>query len=145
MTHKNLEVSMTELDNIIAKAYQNEGRKEDVNKVYLTFLQTLLYVPVKKDGAPNTSDEPFIPLFTKIENNTYMLVFDSLDRLTHWAGDAMGEMNYVELSGHDIVFGINPEIYLCLNVGTEFYKEFSPDEVFHLKKIVAKIQNLKNN
>lgn len=133
-----------ELDNFIAKAYQNEGKKEDVNKVYLTFLQTLLYVPVKKD-AVNTSDEPFHPLFTKIEDNTYMLVFNTLDRLKNWAGDAIDQMNYVELSGHDVVFGINPEVYLCLNVGTEFYKEFSPDEVFHLKKIVAKIQSLKNN
>lgn len=136
---------MTELDSIIAKAYQNDGRKEDVNKVYLTFLQTLLYVPVKTIEAQASTDEPFSPLFTKIENNTYMLVFDTLDRLKNWAGDAIDQMNYVELSGHDVIFGIHPEVYLCLNVGTEFYKEFSPDEVFHLKKIVAKIQNLKNN
>jgi hypothetical protein len=136
---------MTELDQIITKAYQNEGKKEDVNKVYLTFLQTLLYVPVKKDLDPTLTDEPFAPLFTKIENQTYMLVFDTVNRLKNWANDAIDQMNYVELSGHDVIFGIHPEVYLCLNVGTQFYKEFSPDEVFHLKKIVAKIQTLKNN
>jgi hypothetical protein len=135
---------MTELDNIIAKAYQNEGKKEDVNKVYLTFLQTLLYVPVRKELNTKISDESFSPLFTKIENNIYMPVFDTLDRLKNWAKDAILEMDYVELSGHDVIFGINPEVYLCLNVGTDLYKEFSPDEVFHLKKIIAKIQTLKS-
>jgi hypothetical protein len=134
---------MTELDNIIANAYQSAGKKDDTNKVYLTFLQTLLYLPVKKETNP-TPEEPFSPLFTKIENNIYMPVFDTVERLKQWANEAIEQMDYVELSGHDVILGINPDVYLCLNVGCEFYKEFSPDEVFHLKKIVARIQQLKN-
>ncbi len=38
---------MTELDQLISTAYANEGKQEDVNKVYLTLLRSNLFVPVK--------------------------------------------------------------------------------------------------
>jgi hypothetical protein len=34
-------------------------------------------------------------------------------------------------------------VYVCLNAGTDYYKEFSPEEIIHLKKMVAKIDSLK--
>ncbi len=134
---------MTELDNIVSTAFQNPGNQDLINKAYLFFLQTLLFIPVKKEKSAST-DEPFSPLFTKIENNHYMLAFDTLDRLKNWAKDAMDQIDYVELPGVDIISGINNNVYLCLNIGTDFYKEFSPDEIRHLKKIVTKVQQLKN-
>jgi len=42
-------------------------------------------------------------------------------------------MSYVEISGKDVVAGMHESVYLCLNYGTDFYKEFSPDEVKRLK------------
>lgn len=134
---------MTELDRLIATAFDSEGKQEDANKVYLTFLNTTLFLPVNPEKKPN-DEEPFRPLFTEVDNHYFMLVFDALEKLKVWAGDQMHQIGYVEISGADIVAGLNENVYLCLNYATEFYKEFSPDEVKKLKMIVAKIAQLKN-
>lgn len=131
---------MTELDQLIERAYKNEGKQEDVNKVYLRFLQALLFLPVKKD---HQSDEPFSPVFANVDDHYFVQAFDQLERLQNWAGDFFSKMNYVEISGKDLVAGLNEQVYLCLNYGTEFYKEFSPDEVKKLKMIVARIDQMK--
>jgi len=138
---------MTALDQAIAAAFNSEGKQEDVNKVYLTLVQSSLFVPVKnKDPALNHIDEqnPFSPLFAKIEGRYFMLVFDLLERLTAWAGDHLNEIDYVEISGRDVIAGINEDVFLCLNMGTAFYKEFSPDEIKRLKMIVSRILQMKN-
>lgn len=134
---------MTALDNAISAAYKSQGKQEDINKVYLLLLRSVLFVPTQKDPS-NHDEEPFKPLFAKIDDQYFMTVFDTLERLTAWAGDNINNIGYVELSGHDVIAGLNESVFLCLNYGSEFYKEFSPDEVKHLKKIVAKIEQLKN-
>lgn len=138
---------MTELDKAIAAAFASQGKQEDVNKAYLTLLNTPLFMPVKKteeieDAQPA---QEFSPLFAKIDENYFLLVFDSLERLQTWAGEQIDHIGYVELTGKDVAAGISDEVYLCLNYGTEYYKEFSPDEVKYLKKIVGKIDQIKND
>lgn len=134
---------MTELDKMIAAAFQSEGKQEDVNKVYLLLLRSSLFIPVKKEKTPE-SEEPFSPLFANIENQYYMLAFDTADRLIAWAGDHLDDVGYVELTGHELITGINEQVCLCLNLGTDYYKEFLPDEVKRLKLIVSRIEQMKN-
>jgi len=134
---------MTELDRLIESAIKSEGKQEDVNKVYLSLLKSRLFVPVKKlIEAAASEEEPFSPLFAKIEDQFFMAVFDTDERLITWAGDKYSEIDTVELSGRDVIAGINENVYLCLNVGTKFYKEFSPDEIKRLKMVVTKIDQL---
>jgi hypothetical protein len=133
---------MTELDKAISAAFTSEGKQDDVNKVYLLLLRTILFVPVSKEKTPH-SDEPFVPLFAKIDERYYMLAFDTLERLTNWAGEHMKDMAYVELSGHDLIKGINDQACFSLNVGTAYYKEFLPDEIKRLKTIVSRIEQMK--
>lgn len=139
---------MTELDQLISNAFKSEGKQEDVNKVYLTLLRTPLFVPVKKsDPTLNhvEEQEPFLPLFAKIDENYFMLVFDTFDRLTTWAAEEINNIDYVEILGSEVIAGINEGVHLCLNIGTHFYKEFSPDEVKRLKMIVSRIEQLKSS
>lgn len=133
---------MTELDQAIQEAFLQQGKQDAVNKVHLLFLKTSLYLPVKKE-TPVELEEPFAPLFVKEGDSYFMPLFDTLDRLVAWAGDHFDQMNYVEIMGADCVRGVNEKVYLCLNYGTDFYKEFSPDEVKYLKKVVARIDQLK--
>lgn len=134
---------MTELDNVIAAAFASEGQQqEDVNKVYLTLLRTQLTIPVKKEPSLN-EEEPFSPLFAKIEDKYFLIAFDRLERLQAWAGDQMDNIGYVELLGRDFIAGMSDQVYFCLNLGTDYYKEFSPDEIKRLKTIVSKIDQLK--
>lgn len=138
---------MTELDQVIAAAHTSQGKQEDVNKVYLVLLRTSFFVPVKKtDPGLNHIDEqePFSPLFAKIDGNYFLLAFDTLERLNTWAGEHQDEIDYVEMLGQELVAGINEEVFLCINIGTEFYKEFSPDEVKRLKMVVSRIEQLKS-
>jgi hypothetical protein len=137
---------MTELDRVIAGAYASEGKQEDVNKVYLTLLRTPLFLPVQKEdvGVLADNEEPFKPLYAKIDDHYFILVFDTLERLTAWAGDQLPHINYVEISGRDVLAGLNEQVFLCLNHGTDFYKEFVPDEVKRLKMIVSRIDKLKS-
>ncbi len=133
---------MTELDRVIAIAFASEGKQEDVNKVYLTLLRTQLMIPVKKEPSQN-EEEPFIPLFAKLDEKYFLMAFDTLERLTAWAGDQLDKMGYVELSGRDFIAGMSDQVYFSLNLGTDYYKEFSPDEVRRLKMVVARIDQLK--
>lgn len=133
---------MTNLDSVISKAFASEGKQEDVNKVYLALLKTQLYLPIKKD-VEVTEDEPFSPLHAVIDGNYFLLVFDTEERLANWAGDNLDQINYVEITGRDVIAGISDSVYLCLNHGSEFYKEFSPDEVKKLKMIVSRIDQFK--
>lgn len=134
---------MTELDKVIANAFASEGKQDDVNKVYLLLLRSNLWVPVKKGGNPE-AEEPFTPLFAHIDNQYFMLAFDTAEKLAAWAGDAASDMEYVELVGRDVIAGISDEAFLCLNLNTPFYKEFTPDEIKRLKTIVSRIDQLKN-
>ncbi|MES2217445.1 MAG: SseB family protein [Pseudomonadota bacterium] len=134
---------MTELDKVIQTAYATTGRQEDVNKVYLALLRSLLFVPVEKNSVIVNEEEPFRPLFANIEGNYFMLVFDSNERLAEWAGEHYDAMQYVEISGRDVISGVGEQVFVGLNAGTEFYKEFSPDEVKRLKTIVARIDQLR--
>lgn len=130
---------MTELDVVIEAAFKSTGKQEAVNKVYLTFIRTLFFVPIKKEKEKS---DHFSPLFTKIENQFFMSAFDSKERFITWAGDHLSEMDYIELSGKEIINGIKEAVYLCINVGTSFYKEFSPEEIQRLKIIVARIEQI---
>jgi hypothetical protein len=139
---------MTELDKLIAAAYASEGKQDDVNKVYLNFLRSGLLIPVEKlpEGKvidADSDEEPFKPLFANVDGNYFMLVFDTVERLRDWAADQMDLIDYVEISGRDIIAGLNDQVFLGLNLGAKFYKEFSPDEVLQLKKIVARIDQMK--
>ncbi len=133
---------MTELDKLIASAFASEGKQDDVNKVYLLLLRSLLFMPVKKEHNA-TDDEPFSPLFALIDDQYYLPAFDSLDRLQAWAGHHLQEVAYVELSGQDLIAGMHENVFLCLNLGTDYYKEFSPDEVKRLKMIDSRIRQMK--
>jgi hypothetical protein len=129
---------MTELDQLISAAYENEGKQEFANKVYLSLLRTPLFVPTRPQ-AQVESEEPFIPLYAEQGDNFFMLVFDTLERLQTWAGEYHKDMEYVEIKGWDVVRGLGEKVYLCLNFGTPFYKEFAPDEVLKLKTIIQRL------
>lgn len=137
---------MTDLDQAISKAYQSGGTQQDASQVYLILLKSTLFLPVKKNIPEDAKkDEPFHPLYAVIDEKYFMLAFDTLERLTSWAKDEISRIDYVEITGRDLIAGINENVFLVLNVESECHKEFSPEEVMHLKKLVAKIDQLKGN
>jgi hypothetical protein len=134
----------TELDTIIANAYAQEGKQEAVNKVYFTLLKTTLYVPVETSQDNKLqAEEPFSPLFTLVEEYAFMVAFDELARLQQWAGDQFAAIDYVSMSGKEVLSAIGDKVYLALNPGYPYYKEFSPEEIYKLKTMVSRINQFK--
>ena len=106
---------LTELDQLISKAFASEGAQEDVNKVYLALLRTKLFVPVGKMFSPKNTEELPKPLFAKLDDKYFMLVFDQLDRLTTWAGDEFSQMDYVAIFWNlEIIYLLRNDIIIEL-------------------------------
>jgi hypothetical protein len=135
---------MTELDQVIANAFGSEGKQDDVNKVYLLLLRTTLFIPVQKNPDVKAEAEPFTPLFGVINDQIFMVGFDTLAKLQQWAKEEADKLDYVELTGRDVIAGIGDSVFLGINPATDYYKEFSPDEIKRLKMIVSRIDQLKN-
>jgi len=141
---------MTQLDDLIIKAYEGEGETGAVNKVYIEFLKTTLYLPIEKIDPEKAKDlkeneEPFTPLFMHDNDMTFMAAFDNLNKLMGWAGDHFVEMDYATIIGRNVIAGIGNDVILALNPGTKAYKEFSPEEIGRLKTMVQKIMQFKKS
>lgn len=133
---------MSELDQLVEEAIASEGEQADSNKFYTVFFRSILFMPAYKQ---DDEDEPFRPLFFQDDEKYFMSVFDSLDRLSTWGADEYQDVEYVEIDGRDLIRCIGDEqVYLCLNPGTDFYKEFSPEEIQRLKLMLIKIDKLKS-
>lgn len=132
---------MTELDKLIKAAYMSNAEKDLTNKVYIELFSTRLYMPVSKaqvNFVSQQDDQPVMPLYIEQAGLIYILIFDREERLLDWAGTHLNEMSYIELSGRELIQGLNDNICLCLNYGTEYYKQFFPDELQLLKSVIAK-------
>ena len=129
---------MTELDQCVANAFASEGKQEDVNKLYTCLLRTSLYVPISQE-KPEDPEEAFTPLFMEVGENYFLMAFDHLTRLEAWAGDLFQQMDYVILTGRDLVRSLGNRVILALNYDTQYYKEFAVDEIARLKTVVAKL------
>ena len=132
---------MTELDTKIAAAYASHGEQEKVNKVYTAFFRSDLWLPIQ---PLENAEEPFIPLHYTEGDHHFIPVFDTYEKFSTWAGEKM-PLAYAELTGFELLRGVGEHIYLCLNIGTDFYKEFSPDEITRLKVMVLKVDSFKKS
>lgn len=134
---------MTELDQLIETALQNGASQEATNKFYVALFRTVLYMPAY---LQEDEDEPFSPLYLQDNDNYFIPVFDTVECLRAWLTEENNEMEYVEIQGSDIIRCIGEEqVYLCLNPGSDYYKEFSPEELQKLKMMIAKIDTLKTS
>lgn len=133
---------MTELDKLAKTAFGSKGAQQDVNKFYSVFFRTRMFMPAYQQDS---EEEPFTPLFLQEDEKFFISIFDSLSRLSTWAGDKYDGLDYVEIDGSDVIRCIGTDfVYLSLNPGLDYYKEFSPDEIQRLKLMLAKIDSLKD-
>jgi hypothetical protein len=132
---------MTELDRLIKSAYASEGDQQDSNKVYTVFFRTHFFIPAL---SRDKDKEEFSPLIIEDHGKYFIPVFDSLLRLQLWSQSDGDKVPYIELSGEDVVRGVvDEQVYICLNPGGEYYKEFSPDEIMRLKMMLSKIEKMR--
>ena len=129
---------MTELDLALETLRQDMNDAQSQSIYYDLFLNATFFVPIQDagsvEGAAEMMDEgDVLPLVIESEGNDYLMLFDTRERLTAWA-DA--EVDCVEIPGHLLAATSIAPLHWALNVGTDYSKQFLPDEIAWLREVV---------
>ncbi|MCE1225746.1 MAG: SseB family protein [Geobacteraceae bacterium] len=109
------------------------------SQFYDLFLNTTFCVPTldPKDleGDMKLEEGQVLPLIIESEGNDYLMIFDSEERLKGWAGT---ETKWIGVPGHVIASTTMPPLHIAMNVGSEYSKQFLPDEIAWLREVVER-------
>jgi hypothetical protein len=125
---------MNSLNSAIKEALQSSGNLKEANKAYLEFIKANFIIPIEK----NTDDENPKVLFLQDNANLFLPVFTEMNYLDSWAAEISTEIKLLKLSGVDLLKGLGENVTVCLNIGSDFYKEFNPSETARMKSMVLK-------
>ncbi|WP_243374276.1 SseB family protein [Geotalea sp. SG265] len=126
---------MTDLDQALETLRQNMNDPKNQSRFYDLFLNASFHVPTFREEGEDDGEEQgqALPLVMESEGNDYLMLFDSRERLLAWTGK---EIPSVEVPGHVLAAMSQPPLHWALNVGTEFSKQFLPDEIAWLREVV---------
>jgi hypothetical protein len=133
---------MTELDQALAVLRNDMNDPEGQSKYYDLFLNSVFCVPTVSSevhGLPldDVAEGTVMPLVIEAEGGDYLMLFDTRERLVHWA---QAEVDYVEVPGHVLAANTMPPLQWALNVGSEHSKRFISEEIEWLKDVVAQCE-----
>lgn len=120
---------MTKLDEALKLCRQDEKAQP---LFYDLFLNSLFFIPVITEENKD-ADEGALPLLIEADGISYLMLFDTIKRLTDWADE---DAKYVSLPGHAITEMSLPHLRWAMNYGTEYQKQFESEEIEWLKDVV---------
>lgn len=127
---------MTELDKALVAAQQDQTQSD---AFYSLFLNSDVLIPTRDAGAPeggarrSCEGESFSPIVVENEGVPYLPIFDKMERLQAWAQGK--EITFVQMPAHALIrSSLDAKLHLALNVGTDHFKEFVPDELAWLRQ-----------
>lgn len=132
---------MTDLDKALDLYMQDEKAQAPY---YDLVLNSNFYIPVHDHGETvgqqdlKDNDE-IVPLILNADDNEYLMLFESEERLMGWANE---KISYVVVAGDVIAQMTPPELHWALNMGTDYQKQFVPDEIGWLKEIIQQYSEL---
>jgi len=131
---------MSLLDHALEILRKDMSVAKNQSQFYDLFLNGTFFVPTfdakELDGETETVQErQVLPLIIESEGNDYLMLFDSRERLYDWAQE---EVKFVEVPGHVLAATTMPPLHWALNVGTEYAKQFLPDEIAWLREVVER-------
>ena len=128
---------MNSLNSAIKDALGSSGNLKEANKAYLEFIKANFIIPVEK----NADDENPKVLFLQDDNNLFLPVFTEMNYLDAWAAEINKEISLLKLSGVDLLKGLGENVTVCLDIGSDLYKEFNPSEIARMRSMVLKFFN----
>jgi hypothetical protein len=126
---------MNSLNTAVQEALLSSGTLKEANKAYIEFIKANFIIPV--EHTPEEEEEPRV-LFLHENNHSFLPVFTEMNYLDAWAKDISEKINLLKLSGVDLLKGIGDEVTICLNIGSDIYKEFNPAEIARMKSLILK-------
>jgi hypothetical protein len=129
---------MTELDQALDILRKDVDSPENQSSFYNLFLNTNFFIPSITDEVPveggEGTKEVVMPLIVDAEGMNYLMLFDTEERLEAWAEK---KVPFMQTHGHMVVASSPNEFYWAMNFTTEYGKQFVPDEIAWLKKMVS--------
>lgn len=126
---------MNPLNHAIKEAYEAEGTTKEANKAYLEFIKANFIIPVEQSS---TDENPEV-LFLQQNDQILLPVFTDMIYLDAWAKDISSKIKLLKLSAVDLLKGIGEDVTVCLDIGSEFYKEFNPSELARMRSMILKL------
>ena len=130
---------MTELDQALQALRLDMEDAKLQSKYYDIFLNMTFFVPTldqQEFGGESAVEEgQVLPLVIESEGNDYLMLFDTEERLKSWASN---DVKWVDVPGYILAATTMPPLHWALNVGTEYSKQFLPDEITWLKEVVER-------
>ncbi len=122
---------MSQLDDAL-KAYIEDENQQDA--YYRLFLECDFLVPLVSQGSEEEIEQQggVVPMILESEEKPYMMLFDSKERLAAWAKQ---DVPFATFSGSAIAQFSPAGLHWAVNMGSEFAKEFVPDEINWLKQL----------
>lgn len=129
---------ITPLDSALADLRTDMENNKKQSTFYDIFLNSSFFVPTLDEkeflGDSGTIEKgQVLPLIMESEGNDYLMLFDSKERMFAWAES---EVQWVDVPGHVLASTTMPPLHWALNVGTEYSKQFLPDEIAWLREVV---------
>ena len=129
------ETDMTELDILLDRCIKEE---EEQSTYYDLVLNSNFYIPIlEEDSSADADNDNVTPVVLEADDKPYMMLFDTEERLRNWANQ---DIKHIVLPGHALVELSTAELYWALNIGTDYQKEFVPEEIGWLKNVVKQCQ-----
>lgn len=130
---------MTRLDQALQTLRVDMDDAKRQSTFYDIFLNSTFCVPTldpeELDGAAAPGEGQVLPLVIEAEGNDYLMLFETEERLKSWAG---AEVKWVPVPGHVLAATTMPPLHWALNVGSEYAKQFLPDEIAWLREVVER-------
>ena len=126
---------MNNLNIAVEAALNAAGNTKEANKAYLEFIKANFIIPIEFNSK---DDEPEV-LFLQENNNVFLPVFSDMSYLDAWATDINTKIKLLKLSAVDLLKGISDQTTVCLDIGSQHYKEFNPAEIARMRSMVLKL------
>ncbi len=130
---------MTELDQALEALRADPDDHRAQSGFYDLFLNSSFFVPTIKEmvntGGNGAKEKSEVPLIIVADEIDYLVFFDQQQRLDDWAGE---EVPSLRLPGHVLAEMTTAELHWAMNIGTDYNKQFAPDEIAWLKEVVER-------
>lgn len=135
----------TGLDQALVALRQDMEDPKLQSKFYDIFLNTIFCVPTldsEQDGESPVEEEQTLPLIMESDGNDYLIFFDTEERLKTWAAE---DVTWVPVPGYLLAATTMPPLHWAMNVGTEYSKQFVPEEIAWLRDAVERCNQAETN
>ena len=137
---------MTELDQALETLRANPDDHKAQSGFYDLFLNSIFFVPTFEEmidtGDKSAKEKVEVPMVIEADGIDYLVFFDEEQRLNKWAEK---EAPSLKLPGHVLADMTTAELHWAMNIGTDYNKQFAPDEIAWLKDVVARCKAESDN